>query len=73
MDRIEKFKQAIAKNYSFLVKIVSPYVGLFKLHKGKDGETYLERLTVQPKDNIAIKSNLRLFNSNKRTIRQHSV
>ena len=61
MDRIEKFKQAIAKNYSFLVKIVSPYVGLFKLHKCKDGETYLERLTVQPKDNIAIKSNLRLF------------
>ena len=60
-ERLEKLKNAIAQNYSFLVKIASPFSSLFKIIKYPSGETYLERLTVPPYETVSIKSNLRLF------------
>ena len=60
-ERLEKLKNAIAQNYSFLVKIAHPFRGLFKIYKYPSGEAYLERLDVPPSAAVSIKSNLRLF------------
>ena len=60
-DRIEKLKQATSLNYSFLVKIVSSYRGLFKLYKYPSGEVFMEKLIVPVNNIIQIRSALRLL------------
>ena len=61
MDRIEKLKKAIWKNYSFLLKIAEPYKNMFKLFKASSGEVLMEPLMVEGKDIIKMRSTLRLF------------
>ena len=61
IERLEKLKNAIAQNYSFLVKIANPFMGLFKIYQYPSGESYLERLNVPSYAVVSIKSNLRLF------------
>ena len=60
-ERIEKLKEAILNNYSFLLKIADPYKNMFKLFKGNSGEVFMEPLIVQASDIGKIRSSLRLF------------
>ena len=60
-ERIEKLKQATSLNYSFLVKIVSSYIGLFKLYKYPSGEVFIEKLYIPANNIVQIRSTLRLF------------
>ena len=60
-ERIEKLKQATSLNYSFLVKIVSSYAGLFKLYKYPSGEVFIEKLYIPANNIVQIRSTLRLF------------
>ena len=60
-ERIEKLKQATSLNYSFLVKIVSSYTGLFKLYKYPSGEVFIEKLYIPANNIVQIRSTLRLF------------
>ena len=60
-ERIEKLKQATSLNYSFLVKIVSSYTGLFKLYKYPSGEVFIEKLYIPVNNIVQIRSTLRLF------------
>lgn len=61
IERLDKLKQAIYNNYSFLFKIAYPYLSLFKSYKKSSGEIYLEPLKVESKHIIDIRLNLRLF------------
>ena len=60
-ERIEKLKQGIFQNFTFLLKVALPYRYLFKTYKDSSGEIYLEPLKVQPKNIVSIRSNLRLL------------
>ena len=60
-DRLEKLKNAIWQNYSFLIKIADPYKNMFKLFKSSTGELLMEPLIVEGKDIIKMRSTLRLF------------
>lgn len=61
IERLDKLKEAIMQNYSFLFKIAEPYKGLFKIYKYPSGESYLERLEVNSNNIIQIRSSLFLF------------
>ena len=60
-ERIEKLKQGVLQNFTFLLKIASPFRYLFKTYKDSSGEIYLEPLKVQVKHIISVRSNLRLL------------
>ena len=61
IERIEKIKNAIWQNYTFLLKIAQPYKSMFKIIKASTGEIIMEPLLVQPKDIIKMRSTLKLF------------
>ena len=61
IERLDKLKEAIMQNYTFLFKIAEPYKGLFKIYKYPSGESYLERLEVNSNNIIQIRSSLFLF------------
>ncbi len=60
-DRIKKSREAIWSNYSFLLKIVSPYSHMFKFFKNENNEILMESLRVAPKDVVKMRSTLKLF------------
>jgi hypothetical protein len=60
-ERINNLRHAIWRNYSFLLKIVSPYSHMFKFYKNENNEISMENLTVMPRDIIKLRSTLKLF------------
>ncbi|MCQ2819544.1 MAG: carnosine N-methyltransferase family protein [archaeon] len=61
LDRVAKLRKAIWLNYTFLIKIVTPYKSMFKYFKAKTGEVVIEPLFVHPKEIIKLRSTLKLF------------
>ena len=60
-ERIQKLKEAINLNYSFLLKIAEPYKNMFKLFVSSSGEVLMEPLSVEEKDIMKMRSTLKLF------------
>lgn len=60
-ERLDKLKHAVLQNYTFILKIVESYKGLFKIYKYPSGESYLESLPVDNFNVVQILSSLFLF------------
>lgn len=60
-ERLSNLRYAIGKNYSLMLKIISPYSHMFKFFKGNNNEILFEPLKVAPKDVVKMRSTLKLF------------